>query len=252
MTDTTASNRRTYNRSPSYPGVPLDFAITKAKKLWDDEQQRWALVSTIMKKWDYAPKSGPGSVTFAALKKYGLIEDEGQKEGRKARLTDLARDILLSPNKEPFIRAAALNPDIHQQMYDQYLKDGTGLPNDDTLVYELVSQGFTPAGASEFTNQFRKTVAFAGLAAPGSVHSDQDDVADENDESDDDSQTRRRKKRKERGVSDTMEITIPLRGMEPVEMTLPNPITEKAWDQMIRVLEAMKDGLVDEEAEEAD
>lgn len=248
---------RKKGRSPSYPGVALDFAISRAQMLYDNEQLNWAPVSAVYAHWNYAPKSGPATVTLSALIKYGLLEEEGAKGDRKVKMSDLAMEILLSPDPAPAIRRAALLPPIHQDMYDRFLKDGGTLPTDATLKYELHKMGFTATGASDFIGQFRKTMAFADLTATGSVPSDQQNAGEQDDDDDqsgddrseqiDTRRERKRRDRKERTVSDTMEITIPLKGMDPVEMTIPQPLTGKAWDQMLKVLSAMKDGIVDDE-----
>ena len=110
-----------------------------------------------------------------------------------------------------------------------------------------------PIHQQMFISQFRKTIAFANLVGSGTVHSDDLDPEDDGEGHDGDKpedQHRRRRKPKERHVSDLMEITIPLAGLGDVEMTLPRSITEKAWDQMIRVLEVMKDGIVEDPTED--
>lgn len=106
-------------------------------------------------------------VVLAALKKFGLLEDEGSGEGRRARLTDLALDIVLegSPARAEAIRAAAVAPGIHQELLQAY---PDGLPSDASLIYNLERErGFTPGAARELVKELRRTLAYAGVAEDG-------------------------------------------------------------------------------------
>ena len=96
MTDPTA-HRPKKGRSPSYPGIDLGSAVVRAQVLYDREHRHAAPVSAITGYWGFSsPKSGPAAVTYAALKKYGLLEESGRGEDRMGQLTSLALDILIS------------------------------------------------------------------------------------------------------------------------------------------------------------
>src|SRR5207244_2704806 len=96
--------------------------------------------------------SGAGGVVLAALKKYGLITDDGSGANRRARLTDTALTILLddvgSSTRQAVIREAALKPAIHQEVWSKY---AGSLPSDQSLRMWLIrDKAFTPSGADEF------------------------------------------------------------------------------------------------------
>ena len=146
-------------------------------------------------------------------------------------------------------------PKIHQELWQKYRSDG--LPSDPTLKHELVmSRHFTEAGAIDFIKQFRKTIAFAQL-----------DAADESAEG----PSAGIEAARELAPAQTpveplpqaptpqsavvlspaspqapLAVTIPilLPGGSFVQLSGNFPISEAAWNQMIKVIEANKLGLV--------
>lgn len=232
-------------RSPSYPGIPLSTAIERTRTIWDKEKRNSAPVRLMMKHWGYNnPTGGMAGVTFGALKKFGLVEDDGSGLDRPAKLTDLAFEILNNPNPEDAIRQAALRPPIHAELWSQY---GAELPSEDSLKWTLLQRGFTDSGATEFIREYRDTVAFARLAE-GTPKGLADDDSEEDDEQDDETSRKRRQPQKQRnrgGVSgDVLTIPVPVIGGSPVTIEGEFPISEAAWAQFMAVLEAMKPGLV--------
>jgi hypothetical protein len=155
-------------RSPSYPGIGLEEALERARTLYQHQRNHAANVDVVLQHWGYKPKSGAGGVVLAALKKFGLLVDEGSGDGRTARLTDLALDILLdaredSAAREEAIRRAALTPSIHRELLEQ--NDGILPPSDAGLLFHLTRErGFTEGAARELIRELRGTLAFAQLA----------------------------------------------------------------------------------------
>lgn len=251
MTEPAQENARRMKtgRSPSYPGIPLADAIERAKVIYEHEKKNPAPVTVVMKHWGYNnPSSGRASVTFAALKKFGLITEEGSGSNRVARLTDRVVAIVHSPDASKTIREAALLPAIHRELWDEY--KGT-LPSDDSLKWTLIQRGFTPTGAAEFIRQFRETIAYAQLTE-AATNDDTRDAGDEDEVGDDDDdqqrgepEQRQRQQRRKRVVSDdTLTIPVPIIGGAAVIVEGQFPISEAAWSQFMAVLNAMKPGLV--------
>lgn len=165
MTDSSISSpavTRRKGRSPSYPGIALDQAIERARQLYNAEGPHWTPITAVAADWGYkSSNTGPFSVAYAALKKFGLLEDEGSGGDRQARLTRLGREVVLAPEPLPHIQEAALTPDIHRDLWAQY---GTVLPSDRNLLYTLhMDRGFTQSGAEDFLRQYKVTVRFARL-----------------------------------------------------------------------------------------
>jgi hypothetical protein len=159
---TTTSPKKTKSRSPNFPGINLQEAIGRARALYEKEGLTPTPQEVLFKHWDYAPKSSSALITLAALRAFGLVENEG---GR-IKLSELARDILQderseSPDRVRAIHRAALTPKIHAELWKSFDEK---LPSDENLRHELVrKRGFTPSGAEDFITQFRSTLAFARL-----------------------------------------------------------------------------------------
>ena len=173
MTQENGQNRKTEDpkgtkasRSPSYPGISLEEALARARVLYGKEKEYAAPIDTILDHWEYKPKSGPGLVCLAALKKFGLLTDEGSGSDRQGKLTGFALDIILDDRedgkeREKRIREAGLLPEIHKQLLEKYNGE---LPSDQTLRYHLMrNKGFTENGAIEFIREFKQTIKFAKL-----------------------------------------------------------------------------------------
>lgn len=245
-----ARKRAQSGRSPSYPGIPLSEAIDRGNVIYKMEKRNTAPVTLIMKHWGYNnPTSGRASVTFAALKKFGLITEEGTGPDRVARLTDRMIEIVHNPDPLPAIRAAALAPPIHRELWDEYR--GQGLPSDESLKWTLQRErGFTPSGAAEFVKQFRETLAFANLdpatdGAPAEEDAELHDGADE--ELEEPRRARQQRQPRRRPSGDALAIPVPIIGGEAIIVEGHFPVTEAAWSQFLAVLNAMKPGLVQAE-----
>jgi hypothetical protein len=252
MTETQQATKPRKGRSPNYPGIDLGQAVVRAATLWDHDQHHPIPAELIFKHWDYAPKSGPGSVTYAALKRFGLLEETG--DGR-AKLTDLAQRILLAERTgEPNYKLrqkAALQPTVHTDLWKEY---GSNLPSDEHLKYNLVrDKNFTQGGAGEFIKQWKRTMDYARLSgAVGTVAGSGGDAEKPEDQIMTPPTIEQERPaevleappedRQEARSTRTIQVTY-----SPTEWALLQgqfPMSENDWDAMIDVLNAMKRGLV--------
>lgn len=248
----TPAHAKKQGRSPAYPGIDLKTAIDRAKVVYQQEKRNKAPVRVIMLHWGYNnPSGGNAGVTLGSLKKFGLLKDEGSGLDRLAWLTDLAFDIIHNPDPSAAIRAAALAPPVHAQLWHEYASE---LPSDDALKWKLLQRGFTESGAVDFIREYRSTIAFAKLGLeenPGvwteeqASPSPRDSTLTDKTESRDSLELRKRSSGAE-GQSDTgtLKIPVPLVGGATITVEGSFPITESAWMQFTAVLAAMKPGLV--------
>jgi len=248
MTQITESEKAPRGRSPSYPGIALGTAIDRARSAYERLRQHKVPVKSFTDVWGYkSPTTGPATVTFAALKKFGLLEDEGNGDQRVAQLTDLAVAILMKSDPLPAIQVAALTPPIHAEMWNLY---GADVPPAEALQYEFVVQrGFTPNGFVDFLREYQDTIAFANLGSSVTVEDDQrpdpeerhDDPEERN--AGEQRRSQGRRKRNDPGA-DVLTYAVPTgRGDITVEGKF--PLTESEWEQFMVVLNAMKPGLVE-------
>jgi hypothetical protein len=255
-TNSEAGKRRAKRgRSPSYPGISLAAAIDRARTVWEHEKRNATPVRVMMKHWGYTnPAGGLAAVTFSALKKFGLVEDEGSGPDRLAKLTELAFEILNNPHPEQAVREAALRPPIHRELWEQY---ATELPSGESLKWTLLQRGFTESGASEFIREYRETIAFARLnggTPKGAADADHEELEDEKPPAERPGSRQTPPNPRNRGGmrGNVLTIPVPVIGGSPVTIEGEFPITEAAWDQFMAVLGAMKPGLVAEPQEEND
>ena len=266
-----ASNTKQRQRSPSFPSMTLEQAITKARALYDKDGKNAAPIAVIHGTWGYAANSGPANLAISSLKKYRLLQDEGSGAQRKARLTPTALEILHNPSptkRAELIKEAALRPPIHRTLWEKY---GGALPSNDTLRYHLVfERDFTESGARDFMSQFRRTIAYAQLTSADTLAGDSDSDLDGDDQTDpagsgdehgpEDQgyvppkprEPQRRDANPRVGMTgQTQTIAVPMIGSPPVMIEGQFPLTEAAWDYFMTVLNAMKQGLVADGDDEA-
>lgn len=167
-----AKLKKARTRSPAYPYLALPEALERTAQLRRAEGRHAVSVSVAMQHWGYKAESSTGYSCIAALKKYGLVDEEGVGENREVRLSPLALALLLdgdagSPERAAALRTAALNPRIHAELWERY---GPELPSDQTLRrFLLLEKNFNEASVDEFVAEYRATIAYAGLSEPGAA-----------------------------------------------------------------------------------
>lgn len=142
--------RKSKERSPSFPFISLAVALDRARQFYDKEKRGSAPYLVVAEHWRYSPSSSGALQTAAALKSYGLFVDEGSGASRKLKLTDLALRILLdtrpdSTERKQYMRQAAIAPSVIEEIYSKWPK---ALPSDATLNHYLVlERGFSQSSA---------------------------------------------------------------------------------------------------------
>jgi hypothetical protein len=253
MSESAAENGRSRRsgRSPNYPSISLDVAISRARTLLDKEGRNAASMTIITGHWGYSsPSTGPASTTYSALIKFGLLEDSGSGKDRKGKLSDLGYRVLRAPESDraEAIREAALRPPIHQELWEQFRID---LPSKENLVWMLETErNFSHAGAVDFEKEYRATIAFAGLFEEVGGDADEETAVAESDVPIDLNTVKPSIATVENSVAampvskGVTRIPILLSGGQVVIVEGVFPITDGAWENLKAVLEAMKPGLV--------
>lgn len=247
-----SATRKQKGRSPRYPGIDLETAITRAQQLWDKESHHETNMQTAVGHWGYKPGSGAGAVAVAAMKAFGLLDDAGTGDSRTVRLSETAQNLLLTDDldeKREIIEHAALLPPAHADLWERYAGH---LPSDQSIRHYLImDRKFTDGGATELVSEYKRTLAFSGLSGRGAMVSVD---GPENGEpnavttaaSDTPLQPVRSHGTSRAGAQPVgpFQIPVPLVDGGVATFTLPREMTEDAWNQMLAVLDALKLALV--------
>lgn len=153
-------------RSPSAPFIGLGFAVARARQVYDRAGRAPLSRAQAADIWGLAPKTSLGHRTIAALRNYGLIEDDGATE--QIRISDLVAAVFVSQEDAVWQRAfaaAALNPEL---IAEYAAKWGAGRPSDGVCIDDLqTNHGFTAPAAKSFLPVFDEAMWFAGGGATG-------------------------------------------------------------------------------------
>ncbi len=199
------------SRSPNYPAVNLERAITDVRTLYDKVRRVPVALEAAVQAWGYKGLSGIARTRLAALNQYGLIE----YVGNKAKVTDRGLTFSIrAPESSEWLRAAkeaALEPDIFRELYETYAETA-----DEALRFHLIKdRNFTDEGASKLIASFRSTLAFAKLGNEGY---DEPDEQEEQQEEEREDANRRRKRREQ--DSEVQTYSWPLSGSLQAEVIL--------------------------------
>jgi hypothetical protein len=146
----------------------LNEAVKRAQIIYDKEKRNAANVSVIAEHWGMSIKSSGALTAIAALKSFGLAQDEGGGQNRKLKLTELAFRIILDTRTESAERAiaikrAALGPKIHADLWRKY---GSELPWDGNLEHALIFDfKFNPTAVGDFIKEYKETISFGKLGS---------------------------------------------------------------------------------------
>ncbi|WP_306231410.1 hypothetical protein [Agrococcus beijingensis] len=257
--------KRRLTRSPNYPSIDLARAIDRVRSLYSSERQHAMPALQAVRHWGYSSLNSPGGGQLAALTRFGLLDDEGSKDERKVRVTDLAVKILEHPDpeeREAATRSAALLPSVHRDMWNKY---GPALPSEDNLRWFLTRErGFSQNGATDFIREYRATIDFANLndqlpetaaarAETPEIGSEPGSATDRPSASQDPSPPVTNAPIASGAPSGQVPpISFPLASGKLVSVTGLSDLTESDWAQFIAVLTALKPSLVPSPGEARD
>lgn len=260
--------KRKITRSPSYPSIDLEMAISLAEIIKNKEGggSHFVPYQSVVGHWRYAsrsgagvfPRSGAGVLRIAALKKFGLIDDKGSGDKREIKLTELALKILCykdeSENAHEYLSAiqeAALKPSIHSELWEKWSGE---LPSDQTIKVYLVLQRegarFAESSVDNFINQFRATVSFANLTNCDTMLGYNEDKKhprkDKKMDTYSEPQTAINAPTIHISASGSQLFNIPIifPSGKTGSMQIPYPLTETEWEQMLAFLKVYKPSLV--------
>jgi hypothetical protein len=164
-TDKEKSSQKKRQRSPGYPAIPIDDAITRIGQVYQRDRRAYTTYNAVLEHLGYSAKnrSGTSGRIVSALRQYGLLDEENDQ----LRVSDLAFRILHTANESEeraeLIRQAAFKPPIFRKLLSHYKGE---LPSDAALRNHLVlREGFNPDSIEQFIRVLRRTVEIANPSA---------------------------------------------------------------------------------------
>ncbi|MGA9994903.1 MAG: hypothetical protein WBP93_05785 [Pyrinomonadaceae bacterium] len=149
------------HRSPSFPIIPIDDAITRLRVVFQHDKRAFTTAEAILSHLGYkgGVRSGTAGRVVSAIKQYGLLDE---KSGQ-FRVSDLGFRILHLPEESEertrLIKESALNPPLFQRVLAHYQGE---LPSDAALRSHLVlEEKFNPDSVEQFIRVFRETISIA-------------------------------------------------------------------------------------------
>ena len=241
-------------RSPSYPALSIGDAVARARQLWDKIGKNDAPVDTVLTHWGYKPNSGGAQTMLASLKKYGLIE-YGRGADRRAHLTARAERIVRgrpdTPEWQQEVHDAALEPDIHKELWERLQK---GADDDALKDFLKFDREFSDFAADRIVEQFHDTVTYAKLDSSDRMSEDVEDktLADNLAPFGSfgglttllDSPTKTTDEAPPESPAPGGAMRIPLVDNAFMDIRWSTKLSEKQWEQWQTVMEALKSGIV--------
>ncbi len=125
--------------------------------MYEKEGRRPASDEDIAEDLGYNTLNGTSRGVLSALKKYGLL----QRDGDGLKVSDDAVALIELPptdiERAAAMRRAAFRPTLFAELYEKYRND---LPSDKNLRHFLITKGFNPKTTDEVIRVYRDTLQF--------------------------------------------------------------------------------------------
>jgi hypothetical protein len=143
------------NRSPNYPALNLEDAANGIRRVFEKEGNRRTSGEDVAKALGHQSLSGAARVKVSALRKYGLLEPDGDG----LRVSDQALSLINLPPDDPehlaALREAALRPTLFREIHETY---GDTPPSDGVLRNYLLKNEFNHKVADDVIRLYRETM----------------------------------------------------------------------------------------------
>lgn len=153
--------KKAITRSPSYPMISLEEAIKRVKLIWEKDGNNKIPQEVAIQHLGYKQKTSYSSRIIAALKKFGLINEEQNDIILTKNAVDLA---ICEQTDQQYIKSlkeTALKPAIYEKLYSEYKGK---VPSTATLKHKLIT-GYrvNPKSVDDLIDNFASTINYAGL-----------------------------------------------------------------------------------------
>ena len=231
-------------RSPNYPGIDLEEALGVISTIYQKEGRAPFSLEVAATGLGYKSLSGPVRVKLAALRQYGLIDQQRRGE---FKLTPRALTLILrnaaSREYQQALREAAVEPALFNELGETRRSSSA-----ESLRHHLiVDRNFTDDGAKRFIEVFKSTIQLANLEESGNISGYEPDESWLDDEAVmlDQTQSSGRTASQRQEIEGHTRVPLRLMGGQTwAAIELPDKMTDKQWTQMLAMLDALKPGYV--------
>lgn len=246
-----AENAAQRDRSPAFPVISLETAITRLVEFEAHYKRSAAPADKVGEAWGIKTKAYADRMA-AALRYFGLLEYQGSGKDRSIVLSEDGRNYLKAQQDETkavIVKAAALRP---KQIAKCWTDWGADRPAEGACVDELVRKsGFSVAGARDFLKVYDSTISYAGLTDSDKVPDGSlDDAPEDNNDNDDmpDHPLSPSQKGKLKVMAGERELTTGLLAKDAsFRLIVTGEIGVKEIERLIKKLELDKEILADQE-----
>ncbi len=142
-------------RSPNYPGCSLQKALDYARKIYDQNHLHKAPREVVAKAMGYGTLNGGSLTAISALKKFGLLDEDG--EGLKITADALTALVepASSPDRARVLVKLATKPELFAEMQAAFPGP---VPSDEILRSWLLRKGFLQSTVDLPIRAYRETM----------------------------------------------------------------------------------------------
>lgn len=246
--DTGLEVKKTRKRSPNYPVIDLEKAVTRMRELYEKDKGHPVAIGILHERWGYTKMSGMLQQTVAALKAYGFVEIAGMGNKRTVRVSETGRKIIFDhQDKDNLIKEAALRPKIFAHLWEKYRTEG--LPQDDVIKHYLLfdyENPFNEDVLDDVIGRFRHTVSFAKLAESDIIPEGKGTLGDS------DGETEQGKPNQflpppnnpPKPEGKMKNFTFPLMDGDVATLQVPHPMTESNFNVLMGIINAYKPAMI--------
>lgn len=252
-TKTTSKQKGQRKRSPNFPGVDLEQAISRARALYESSETHPVSLSGLAVIWEYAPKSSSFQKLIAALTAYGLVEIEGTGEKRQIKVSTVGERIIEdAPDAPQLIKVASVKPKLFETMWNKYRK--SGIPKDATFHDHLrwnTEHEFNKDSIAKFAANFRRTIDYAKLTESDIIPPEGEGNGNDSGGNGQGSDGGARFQTPPPGEKPMKDWPIPLGGDAEAVLRLPKSMTKEMFAALKSVLGIYEGLMVNSDADEA-
>ena len=165
--------------SGRFPFINLNKALERAQAIFDNDKAGKGLkVPVAFAAWSYSEKSSGGFQTIAALKQYGLLDDEGANDDRAVKLTPEARRYFqteIESDKAALRAEFASSPPLMSHLMDHW--HGGTVEDPVARTYLKTAIGMNEQSARSALGIYKENLSHSGIkgdikGTPGSPEID--------------------------------------------------------------------------------